>query len=221
MRSAQGGAQAQPQAQPQPQPQPQQRAVPTRPQAAAGHVRGTPNAGGERQWGAVQARAGEPQQDRRGNNGGNRDNWRSNGGNPGAQNNRPGFAGTLDRHNPRDRRDPSDHRGWNDNHGNAGAWNKGWRNDRRYDWRGYRASNRAQFRGPRYFAPRGMSYRRYTPGYRLQPFFYAEQYWIDDPYDYRLPPAYGPYRWVRYFDDVLLVDIRTGTVVDVISDFFY
>ena len=31
----------------------------------------------------------------------------------------------------------------------------------------------------------------------------------------------GPYRWVRYYDDVLLVDIYSGEVVDVIHDFFW
>jgi hypothetical protein len=36
-----------------------------------------------------------------------------------------------------------------------------------------------------------------------------------------LPPAYGPYRWVRYYDDVLLVDIRSGYVVDMINNFFW
>jgi hypothetical protein len=36
-----------------------------------------------------------------------------------------------------------------------------------------------------------------------------------------LPAAYGSYRWVRYYDDVLLVDVRNGRVVDVIRDFFW
>jgi hypothetical protein len=102
-----------------------------------------------------------------------------------------------------------------------GRWNNNWRNDQRYDWRNYRSSNRDRFRAPRYRAPRGYSYRRWAPGYRLQPFFYARSYWIVDPWQYRLPPAYGPYQWVRYYDDVLLVDITTGTVVDVIPDFFW
>ena len=38
---------------------------------------------------------------------------------------------------------------------------------------------------------------------------------------YRLPPAYGPYRWIRYFDDALLVNIHTGMVVDSIRNFFW
>ncbi|QDK32389.1 hypothetical protein DM450_06240 [Sphingomonas sp. IC081] len=51
--------------------------------------------------------------------------------------------------------------------------------------------------------------------------FYGSSYWLDDPWMYRLPPVYGPYRWVRYYDDVLLVDTYTGEVVDVIYDFFW
>ena len=41
------------------------------------------------------------------------------------------------------------------------------------------------------------------------------------PYDYRLPEAYGPYRWVRYYNDALLVDIYTGEVVDTVYDIFW
>ncbi|WP_409574764.1 RcnB family protein [Sphingopyxis sp. PET50] len=33
--------------------------------------------------------------------------------------------------------------------------------------------------------------------------------------------AYGGYRWVRYYNDALLVDTYSGEVVDVIYDFFW
>jgi Ni/Co efflux regulator RcnB len=56
---------------------------------------------------------------------------------------------------------------------------------------------------------------------RLAPMFFASSYWISDPWDYRLPPAYGPYRWVRYYNDALLVDVETGYVTDEIPDFFW
>jgi len=144
---------------------------------------------------------------------------------------RPGGPGWDDRRGAGDwtgrSGDPGrrDNPGWNrGQHWNRGAgrsgWDAGWRNDRRYDWRGWRAENPGIFRGPRYYAPRGWTYRRFSPGYRLEPFLFDEQYWLDDPWDYRLPPADGPYRWVRYYDDVLLVDIRNGLVVDVIPGFF-
>ena len=58
-------------------------------------------------------------------------------------------------------------------------------------------------------------------GFRLQNLFYGSRYQINDPWRYRLPPVYGPYRWIRYYDDVLLVDSYDGRVVDVIYDFFW
>ncbi|MEP6785997.1 MAG: RcnB family protein [Sphingomonadales bacterium] len=110
-------------------------------------------------------------------------------------------------------------RNWNGNR----AWTREWRGNQQYDWQRYRYSNRDLFRARPYYAPRGWSYgyQRFSIGYTLSSILFDQQYWIDDPYDYRLPPAYGPYRWVRYYDDVLLVDIRTGQVVDQINDFFW
>jgi hypothetical protein len=65
------------------------------------------------------------------------------------------------------------------------------------------------------------TYRRYGIGGYLGSLFYGSSYWITNPWQYRLPDVWGPYRWVRYYDDVLLVDIYTGEVVDVIYDFFW
>lgn len=102
------------------------------------------------------------------------------------------------------------------------AWNRTWRNDRRYNWRDYRRANRSYYSLGRYYAPiRGYNYRRLNIGLYLGSGFYGNNYWINDPWSYRLPPAYGNYRWVRYYDDVLLVDVYTGYVADVIYDFFY
>lgn len=106
-----------------------------------------------------------------------------------------------------------DYRRWDD---------RSWRNDSRYDWYRYRAANRAIYRPGRYYAPyRDYSYSRLRIGFRLGSLFYSNRYWINDPWQYRLPAAYGPYRWVRYYDDALLVDIYSGEVVDVIYDFFW
>ena len=55
----------------------------------------------------------------------------------------------------------------------------------------------------------------------LSSLLFAQNYWIADPYSYRLPDAYGPYRWVRYYDDALLVDVYSGEVVDAMYDFFW
>jgi hypothetical protein len=114
--------------------------------------------------------------------------------------------------------------GWDDDRRwNGNRWNQGWRQDRRYNWQDWRFRNRNVYRLPRYYAPPGWGYgyRRFGLGVILSAPLFSQNYWIDDPYNYRLPPAYGPYRWIRYYDDVLLVDIRDGRVVDVIHDFFW
>lgn len=126
--------------------------------------------------------------------------------------NRSQFDSNRSRFNTDRSRFSNDGRGWNNN----------WRRDNRYDWSSYRNANRNLFRGDRYYSPyRNWSYRRLGIGFTLQPLFYSSSYWINDPWQYRLPEADGPYRWVRYYDDALLVDIYSGEVVDVINDFFW
>ena len=64
---------------------------------------------------------------------------------------------------------------------------------------------------PHYYAPyRNHYYSRFSTGFFLQPLFYGSSYWIGNPYDYRLPPAPPGTQWVRYYNDVLLVDIYLG-----------
>jgi Ni/Co efflux regulator RcnB len=62
---------------------------------------------------------------------------------------------------------------------------------------------------------------RYGIGWRLWPSYYRNSFWLNDSWQYRLPPAYGPYRWIRYYNDALLVNIYTGEVVDVEYDVFW
>lgn len=93
--------------------------------------------------------------------------------------------------------------------------------ERREDWRDYRQAHRNIFHMPRYMAPRGRTYRPVTVGIRLAPAFYGRSYWISDPYRYRLRTVTGPERWVRYGNDVLLVNTRTGRVIEVDQDFFW
>ena len=100
-------------------------------------------------------------------------------------------------------------------------WSAWWRNDDRYDWRDWRRHNRSRFHLGFYYDPFGWDYMRYPIGFRLWPSYYRSTYWLNDPWQYRLPPAYGPYRWIRYHDDALLVNIYTGEVVDVVYDFFW
>jgi hypothetical protein len=113
----------------------------------------------------------------------------------------------------------SDRDRWN----GVNRWDRDWRRDNRYDWQRYRAANRSFYRMPAYAAPYGWNYgyRRFSIGFFLSDMLFAQNYWINDPGYYRLPPAYGSLRWVRYYDDALLVDMRDGNVVDVIYDFFW
>lgn len=110
-----------------------------------------------------------------------------------------------------------------DRYNNYRDWDRNsWRRNQRYNWHGYRSSNRSVFRLGQYYAPyRDYRYSRVSIGFRLGSSFYGNRYWINDPWQYRLPEVYGPYRWVRYYDDVLLVNTYTGDVVDVIHDFFW
>jgi hypothetical protein len=103
-----------------------------------------------------------------------------------------------------------------------GDWNRGWRSDRRYDWNGWRRGNRHRFHLSPYYSPyRNWNYSRFSIGFFLEPLFYNQRYWIGDPWQYRLPPAPYGTQWVRYYNDVLLVDIYTGEVIDTIYDFFW
>ena len=104
---------------------------------------------------------------------------------------------------------------------NHRRWSGDWRRDHRYDWYSYRNRYRSLFRLGRYYDPYHYGYRRFSIGFNLWPSYYGSNFWLNDPWQYRLPPAYGPYRWVRYYDDALLVNIYTGTVVDVIYNFFW
>jgi Ni/Co efflux regulator RcnB len=68
-----------------------------------------------------------------------------------------------------------------------------------------------------YFAPiRNWSYRPVNVGYRLQPAFYGSRYYLSDygAYHVRAPGRWQ--RWIRYGNDLLLVNIRTGRVLQVI-----
>jgi len=119
------------------------------------------------------------------------------------------------------------HRGDHDRNWNNGShhrdWNRTWRSDRRYDWQRHRHQYHHHYRAPRYYNPYGYryGYRRFGIGIYLDSLFFSNRYWLSDPWEYRLPPAPYGTRWVRYYDDVLLVDIRSGYVVDVIHNFFW
>ncbi|MBA2920608.1 hypothetical protein GON01_06295 [Sphingomonas sp. MAH-20] len=95
------------------------------------------------------------------------------------------------------------------------------RRELREDWRDYRRDHRAVYTLPRYYAPRGHVYRPVRVGVAIAPAFYSQRYWIADPYRYRLPRPAANQRWIRYGNDVLLINARNGRVIQVINGFFY
>lgn len=96
------------------------------------------------------------------------------------------------------------------------------RQERREDWRDYRQSHRSVYTRGGYRGPSGYRYRPVTIGYRFAPSYYGRNYWINDYATYRLPrPGYGYQRWVRYGNDVVLIDTRNGRTIQVYNSFFY
>ena len=96
------------------------------------------------------------------------------------------------------------------------AYGRDWGHD---DWRDWREHNRDLYRG--YGWRSDFSYQVFRPGIRIGVAYYAPRYYITDYGRYRLPPPGWNRRWVRHYNDVLLVDIRSGIVVDVIRNFYW
>lgn len=95
------------------------------------------------------------------------------------------------------------------------------RREARQDWRDYRRAHRDLYRRGAYVGPRGYVYRPVAVGHRFAPSYYSSRYVIADPLRYRLPMAARGARWVRYGNDVVMVDIRTGRVLEVHNRFFW
>ena len=93
------------------------------------------------------------------------------------------------------------------------------RREVREDWRDYRRSHRNVYRGGNWRAP--FRYTAWNSGAQLRPVYYSSRYYIADPYRYRLPRPGANLRWVRHYNDVLLVNVRTGRVVQVHRGFFW
>lgn len=96
-------------------------------------------------------------------------------------------------------------------------------NDRRYrwrdnDWSSYRRYNPRLYARGNWRAP--FRYTRFGVGARIAPAYYGSAYWIRDPWRFRLPVAGVGRRWIRHYNDVVLVDYRRGRVVRVIPAFY-
>jgi len=69
--------------------------------------------------------------------------------------------------------------------------------------------------------PPGWAYRRWAVGAVLPPLFLVPAYFYANWAALGLPPPQPGYQWVRYGPDLLLVDVATGQVVDVVYGAFY
>ena len=90
-----------------------------------------------------------------------------------------------------------------------------WRRD---DWRSYRNTNRGLYSRGKWNAD--FRYRSFAPGIRITSGYYAPRYYINDYGRYRLPRPGFNQRWIRHYNDVLLVDVRGGRVIDVLRNFY-
>ncbi len=89
----------------------------------------------------------------------------------------------------------------------------------RNDWRNNRQGNRNLYARGNWRAP--YRYQAFRAGVRIQPTYYNQRNWIADPWRYRLPRPTANQRWVRNYDDLMLVDVRRGIVIDVIRGFYW
>ena len=88
----------------------------------------------------------------------------------------------------------------------------------RFNFQG-RSFSRAH--APAFRYPQGYGYRRWGVGSRLPRLFLSPTYFFTDYSTFGFgPPPYGD-QWVRYGQDLLLVDIETGEVEYVIYGAFY
>lgn len=87
-----------------------------------------------------------------------------------------------------------------------------------FSWRG---QNFNRYRGPAFRYPPGYAYRRWAVGALLPSLFFGSSYYYND---WNLLGVGAPppgRRWVRYGPDLLLVNIRTRRIEDVIHDAFF
>jgi hypothetical protein len=69
--------------------------------------------------------------------------------------------------------------------------------------------------------PHGWGYRRWAIGGVLPPLFLAPAYFYADWAAFGLAPPQPGFQWVRYGPDLLLVNVTTGQIVDVVYGVFY
>jgi Ni/Co efflux regulator RcnB len=91
--------------------------------------------------------------------------------------------------------------------------------ERREDWRDYRQKNRKAFQGSRFNAP--FRYRTFNTGVSIGASYYAPRYRVNNYSNYRLPQPGRYQTYIRHYNDVLLVNTRTGRVVRAYRGFYW
>ncbi|MGZ8362998.1 MAG: RcnB family protein [Caulobacteraceae bacterium] len=102
----------------------------------------------------------------------------------------------------------------------ASRWNGRARN---FNYQAYRRAfvNPRRYRIGAYYRPSGWYYRRWGVGAYFPSLFWSSNYWLNDWGSYGLmSPPWG-YEWVRYGNDAVLVDVRTGQILQVRYDIFW
>ena len=86
---------------------------------------------------------------------------------------------------------------------------------------GYRPAHVRRIHVGVYHYPHGYHYRRWAIGRALPRIFLSHHYYYNNWYDLGFgPPPHG-FAWIRYGPDLLLVNLRTGHIVDVAYGVFY
>jgi Ni/Co efflux regulator RcnB len=75
--------------------------------------------------------------------------------------------------------------------------------------------------GPAFVYPPGFAYHSWTTGAILPPVFLTSAYFYDGYATLGLGPPPAGYQWVRYGPDLLLVNVVSGRVADVVDGVFY
>lgn len=92
------------------------------------------------------------------------------------------------------------------------------RQEYREDWREYRQKNRGAFQANRFNAP--FRYRTFNNGVAIGSSYYAPRYRVNNYASYRLPNPGRFQTYVRHYNDVLLVNTRTGRVIRAYRGFY-
>jgi Ni/Co efflux regulator RcnB len=77
------------------------------------------------------------------------------------------------------------------------------------------------FHAEAFIYPHGWAYRRWAVGATLPPLFLAPTYYYSNWAALGVPPPQPGFQWVRYGPDLLLVNVGTGQVADVVYGAFY